>query len=247
MAIDYNHSTNVHSVGGPQAALPILFAKEKPASLLDVGCGTGTWLKAALDYGIRDVFGVDGVELPSNELHVPSKFIRHLDLTMPWNLGRRFDATICLEVAEHLDATFAPVLIDALVRHSERVYFSAACPAQPGQHHVNCQWPAYWQRLFNGQGYVCEDDLRWQMWEDNRIEPWYRQNLFLARRSPDAAGAEPRIRSVVHPEIWKLEKDTPRQSFAEHVHQIEQGRMPTMWNMTVPARALRAKLRRKLK
>jgi ubiquinone/menaquinone biosynthesis C-methylase UbiE len=41
MAIDYEHSQNIHTLNGPQAALPVLFADNKPTSLLDVGCGTG--------------------------------------------------------------------------------------------------------------------------------------------------------------------------------------------------------------
>jgi SAM-dependent methyltransferase len=182
MIIEYDHSSNLHTLVGPQATLPVLFANEKPLSLLDVGCGNGTWLKAAIDFGIPDVFGVDGVEVPPDKMYIPAENIRHQDLTRPWNLGRRFDAVLCLEVAEHLDSSFAPLLIDALVKHGDRIYFSAASPGQSGQHHVNCQWPAYWQRLFNEHGYVCEDNLRWLIWDDSQIEPWYRQNLFLARQ-----------------------------------------------------------------
>jgi len=80
-------------------------------------------------------------------------------LTRSWDLKRKFDAVLCLEVAEHLDSAFAPTLIDALIKHGNLIYFSAACPGQTGQHHVNCQWPVYWQQLFNERGFACEDDL----------------------------------------------------------------------------------------
>ena len=248
MGISYIHSDDVHTLIGPQAALPILFANGKPSSLLDVGCGNGTWLKAAVEFGIPDVFGVDGVEISPDKLHIPAEKIRLQDLTRPWNLGKRFDAVICLEVGEHLDNSFARILIDELVKHGDRIYFSAACPGQIGHCHVNCQWPAYWQQLFNDQGYVCEDKLRWQMWDDDRIEPWYRQNLFLARRAPEMAGQESRIKAVVHPGIWKNLRDIlETTTFEEHLHRIEQGTMPVMWNLTIPAQALWAKLKRKLK
>jgi len=248
MSVDYNHSENLHTIAGPAAAIPIIFAKHKPASLLDVGCGTGTWLKAAIDFGIPDVFGVDGVEIPLDKLNIPADKIRHLDLTRPWNLRQRFDAVMCLEVAEHLDSTFASILIDALVKHGNRIFFSAACPGQTGQHHVNCQWPDYWQRMFNERGFCCEDNLRWQIWDDIRIEPWYRQNIFLARHAPETAGREPRIRRVVHPDNWKLVTAIPPPpTFQDHIHQIEQGRMPAMWYSTITIRALCAKFRRRLK
>ena len=165
MSVDYHHATNVHSLKGARAALPLLLARAHAGSLLDVGCGTGTWMKAALDFGIADVFGIDGVQVPADQLHVPAEKIARQELSRPWNLGRRFDAVICLEVAEHLDRECAPGLIDSLARHADLVYFSAACPGQEGQHHVNCQWPAYWQQLFNARGFSCSDEPRWELWD----------------------------------------------------------------------------------
>ena len=248
MGINYDHSQNLHTLQGPAVTLPVLFAKAKPTSLLDVGCGTGTWLKAATDFGIEDVYGLDGVAVPPEKLHVPADKIRHQVLKPRMEEPRRFDAVICLEVAEHLDSAAAPILIDALVQHGDRIYFSAACPGQPGQHHVNCQWPTYWQHLFNEQGYACEDDLRWQIWDDSRIEPWYRQNLFLARRAPEIAGREARLRSVVNPDIWRIFAEAPPSpTFRDLAVHIEQGRMPLLWYATIAIRALSAKLHHKFR
>lgn len=246
MSIPYIHCETEHTLVGPQALLPILFANAKPLSLLDVGCGTGTWLKAGIEFGIPDVLGVDGVKLPAGQLHVSPEKIKHCDLTQPWSLEKRFDVAFCLEVAEHIDKFFAHILIDALVMHSDLILFSAACPGQPGQHHVNCQWPAYWQELFNARAYACEDVLRWEIWEDSRIEPWYRQNIFLARRAPEIAGHEPRIKSVVHPAMWNFETGVLWAPLAEHVRQIEQGTMPVMWGITLPVKIIMAKLKRRL-
>jgi len=247
MSIEYVHTDDLHTLKGAKSALPILFSKIKPASLLDVGCGPGTWLKAALDMGVPDIFGVDGIKLAPEKLHVSPEKIQPQDLRGRWDLNRRFDAIICLEVAEHLEAEFAPNLIDALVTHGDLIYFSAACPDQPGQHHVNCQWPDYWQLLFNERGYICDDSLRWKIWDDSNIEPWYRQNLFLARRDPKAAGLEPRIISVIHPDMRKLEREIYKElNFQDHLCQIERGRMPVVWNLTIPIRACLGKLKRKL-
>jgi SAM-dependent methyltransferase len=200
MAVNFDHSQNLYTLKGPQLALPILFVGEKPSSLLDVGCGTGAWLKAAMDFGIPDVLGVDGVELPPDQLRVPGDRVRHQDLTLPWHLHKRFDTVICLEVAEHLPPTSSHSLIEALCEHSNHIIFAAGCPNQPGQNHINCQWPEYWQDLFNSNGFACEDDIRPKMWNIQEIEVWYRQNIFTARRSP-SAGRETRILGMVHPEF----------------------------------------------
>jgi SAM-dependent methyltransferase len=201
MAIDYDHSQNIHTLAGARAALSVLLGDRAPRSLLDVGCGTGTWLRAALDCGIPDVFGVDGVALTRERFHAPKTTYRQIDFTQPFALNRRFDVVLCLEVAEHLTAAAAEPFIQSLTRHGDTILFSAACPNQPGQHHINCQWPEYWQALFNRSGFACEDSLRWRIWRDGRIEPWYRQNVFQARKDP-SAGTEARIEPVIHPDMW---------------------------------------------
>src|SRR5579863_8625346 len=124
MTVDYDHSKNVHTLSGPQAAMPLLFPEGKPRSLLDVGCGTGTWLQAAQEFGIKDIFGVDGVNIPAERLLFPNELFRKQDLTEPWNLGRKFEVVLCLEVAEHLPERSASTLIDSLTSHADTIIFS---------------------------------------------------------------------------------------------------------------------------
>lgn len=201
-AVDYDHGNNLHTVAGAGIALPLLLGDFRPQSVLDVGCGTGTWLRAALDLGIADVCGIDGAQLPAEALHVPADRIRICDLQAEWGLDRRFELVLCLEVAEHLPPESAAAFIGKLTDCGDRIFFSAANPWQPGQHHVNCQWPAYWQALFNRRGFVCRDVLRWKIWNESPVEPWYRQNLFLAEKD-EAAGKEPRIPGAIHPDYMR--------------------------------------------
>src|SRR5207244_51594 len=138
---------------GPREALKIAFRDNAPKSLLDVGCGVGTWMRAASDLGVVEVFGIDGII--SDHLYVRRNTISKFDLSKPFDLKRHFDVALCLEVAEHLPATAADDLIASITSHSDVVLFGAACPSQPGQHHINCQWPIYWQEKFNRRGFVC--------------------------------------------------------------------------------------------
>lgn len=41
--------------------LPVIIDALKPESVIDVGCGVGSWLAASRDLGITDVTGMDGV------------------------------------------------------------------------------------------------------------------------------------------------------------------------------------------
>ena len=112
MEVKFDHSQNTNTLDGARAGFSSLFAQAKPASVLDVGCGIGAWLKAATEAGVADVFGVDGVAVPSHELLVPSAKFRQQDLTTAWNLGRKFDVVLCLEVGEHLEEKFGSLLVE---------------------------------------------------------------------------------------------------------------------------------------
>jgi SAM-dependent methyltransferase len=242
IAYDHTLNRNLHTVSGASAGLRELLRGDIPTSMLDMGCGTGTWMRAALDLGVGRVYGIDGLDLPEPELFVPKELICVADLNQPVDLRERFDLAICLETAEHLEPASSKTLVQSLVRHSSRILFSAAAPGQGGTHHVNCQWPEYWQGLFNGEGFVCNDDCRWAIWNDSDIEPWYRQNVFRAERRPELAGKEPRIKRVIHPDVLP---SFSHLFLPEHRNLIEQGALPWRWYVSAPLRAALAKSRRR--
>ncbi len=201
--IDYEHSKNIHLSDGPSEIVPIIIENYQPKSVLDVGCGLGIWLNFIIKEGIVDCMGIDGIDIDDRAIMFSKEKFQCQDLTKPWKLQRRFDLALCLEVAEHLHADFADCLIHCLTNHADLVIFSAACPHQDGQGHINCQWPAYWQEIFNKYQYVCSDDIRPLIWDINFPEYWYKQNIFVARRDPKSSGKEARIMPLVHPDMYE--------------------------------------------
>lgn len=243
MSINYDHKFNPHRRDDGAIVIPILFTDGIPESLLDVGCGTATWTKASQDNGVKDTVGIDGNPLPPYALISQTEF-RLIDFTTSWDLGRRFEMALCLEVAEHLDEQYANLLVECLTKHADRIVFSAACPGQGGQHHVNCQWPEHWQQRFNMFGYSCADSIRAKIWNDHRIAPWYRQNMFVATRDHEHAGHEPRIHSLLHPDIFGLTQHCS--SIEGYQNLIESGILPWKWYATVPFNSLWSKLKRRI-
>jgi SAM-dependent methyltransferase len=187
-----------------------LFRYGTPQSVLDVGCGIGTWLDVAHAKGVTDILGIEGKWLDRRLARVPEDRIIDLDLEQPFDLKRRFDLAISLEVAEHLSSAAAAGFVESLARHADVVLFSAAIPFQGGHHHVNEQFLDYWARLFANLGYEPVDCFRGLIWNKPDILWWLRQNIVIfAKRAlttghgPFASVAQPRgPLSIVHPDVY---------------------------------------------
>jgi SAM-dependent methyltransferase len=177
-------------------------------SVIDVGCGEGTWLAVFRERGVTEIAGVDGDYIERDKLEIPSECFLSHDLMQPLRLARRFDLAVSLEVAEHLPSESADGFVESLVKLAPVVLFSAAAPFQGGTQHVNEQWPAYWAERFQKHGYLPVDCLRRQLWASDDVQWWYAQNTFLyvaeeyLRRNPallQEYQACPTALPLVHP------------------------------------------------
>jgi len=208
----YVHDPVIHNFSAARQILPYIFKLKPIKSIIDVGCGTGTWLSVAKELGVEEILGVDGVELDQKDLKIPSSNFINTNLTQAFNLNKKFDLLICLEVAEHLPENSAKTLIDTLTSHSDFILFSAAIPEQGGQNHINEQWPEYWLNLFRTQGYFPCNILRDEFWDNKEIEWWYKQNIMIYGTKSILLSLNlpisEKIHPIIHPSLFKekLEK-----------------------------------------
>jgi SAM-dependent methyltransferase len=207
---EFFHTKSEGSLRSAKAIVPIVMKAIGPTSVVDIGCGYGIWLSVFQDHGVKDVIGIDGEYIDREALHFPpERFIAH-DLTTPFRIPRKFDLAVSLEVAEHLPPHCAREFVASLTGLGAAVLFSAAIPGQGGTHHVHERWQDYWAALFREQGYVAIDSIRWKVWADKAVEPWYAQNtlLYVLPRLLDESGLRserrPRLEElpVVHPAIY---------------------------------------------
>ena len=198
-----------------QEVVAILRQFLRPASVIDVGCGTATWLSVWREHGVEDVFGVDGDYVNPEWLKIPKDRFMAFDLNCPLKLERTFELASTLEVAEHIPPEHADQFVDSMVRLSPVVLFSAAIPHQGGVFHVNEQWQAYWAERFARRDYLAVDCVRPRVWTNKAVSVAYRQNILLyVRRDALARNAALRREhemtrdgqlSSAHPESY-LEK-----------------------------------------
>jgi hypothetical protein len=181
-----------------EAVVPLLIEHFSPSSVVDIGSGGGVWAATFLANSVADVVAIDGPWVPHAARCVPpGRFWEH-DLSLPLAMKRTFDLALCLEAAEHLPASAAPELVRSLTEAAPVVAFSAALPGQGGDGHINEQPASYWARLFAGRNYVCFSDIRGRIWNDEAVEPWYRQNLLCFVRQSELARWGACLRTSIH-------------------------------------------------
>ena len=173
----YYQSIKEDSAQSAREIVPLILKLFAPQSVVDVGCGTGTWSRAYKDAGVR-ILAIDGVDVRNDQLVIDAGDFERHDLLQPLRLDRHFDLVNCLEVAEHLPAARARSFVADLCRLSDVVAFSAAIPGQGGTHHINEQWPSYWIPMFQENGFRGLDCFRPSIWNNERVAWWYAQNLF---------------------------------------------------------------------
>ncbi|MDG6935080.1 MAG: methyltransferase domain-containing protein [Nitrososphaerota archaeon] len=168
----YENSVSV-TMASAEEIMPLIIKYFAPKSVVDVGCGIGSFLKVAMKMGVQDVLGIDGPWVTEYIKGLP--FLPH-DLTAPLCVGRKFDVAICLEVIEHIPYKYPQVFVRSLPNLEPCKVFSVAIPFQGGTQHVNERWPTYCEELFRDHGLYQWDYIRWEIWDNQRIEPRYRQN-----------------------------------------------------------------------
>lgn len=184
--------------GAAEIIVPMVMDLVRPASVVDVGCGTVTWLNVFQRVGVERVLGLDGGHVDQRELAIDSGEFIEINLETPVEIPRRFDLAMSLEVAEHLTAEAGRALAGALTATAPVVMFSAAVPSQGGDDHINQQWPSYWITEFAKHDFRALDAIRPRTLGDQRVVYWYPQNLLLFA-SPEALSQHPALAEVPPP------------------------------------------------
>lgn len=127
------------------------------SDVVDLGAGTGVYVEELRKFGLR-ARGYDIADPQPRPDLVQQKSMLEVDDPA--------GVVLCLEVAEHIDSSLAPQVIESVWRNcgpKGTVIWSAAQPGQGGVGHINCQPPEYWSELALAQGFVrdpvMEEDL----------------------------------------------------------------------------------------
>lgn len=210
--IKYIHEEIVHNFNAANEIVPFLINLLEPKSVVDVGCGIGTWLKVFKDNGVKDILGIDGDYVDKKLLKIGIESFLEYNLEELYTSNKKYDLVISLEVAEHLSFANADIFVETLTGLGSIVVFSAAIPNQGGQNHINEQIPQYWIDKFEKKEFKLYDILRPAFWDNKSVDSWYRQNILIFSNKIDLPGKFNSLESfngnyLVHPEIFNQYAD----------------------------------------
>jgi SAM-dependent methyltransferase len=207
--VKYHHEAGTHNLESPGIIVPYLVEKLNPRSVVDVGCGIGTFLKVFQQQGVSDILGIDGKWVERTQLMIGQDRFLEADLEKPIRLDRAFDLVLCLEVVEHLSPAASDTIVDSLTGLGKVIVFSAATKLQGGQNHINEQEFSYWKKKFEARGYSVIDCLRPYFWNMSKVQWWYKQNMFLvlsheidARQFDFSGNRFSGSNALIHPDLY---------------------------------------------
>lgn len=106
--------------------------------IIDMGCGTASYLRYFHDLGFPKLIGVEGTAVKGSEYGN----VEIQDLTQEFDLIGVRGNVLCLEVAEHIPEEHMHMFLKNITRHTEYMSYlvmSWAIPGQDGLGHVNCR------------------------------------------------------------------------------------------------------------
>lgn len=148
-------------------------------SVLDLGCGVGTWLRAFAECGADRLIGLDGEYVPQDKMLIDISNFKPINISSLDSLPKDLDLCVCMEVLEHLPHKVGKKIVRLLTEAAPAILFSAAIPGQGGTNHINERWHHEWHQEFSKHDFSVFDIVRPRVYHETDVEPWYRQNAFL--------------------------------------------------------------------
>lgn len=153
-----------------------------PESVLDVGCGPGTYVESFLSRSVK----ATGIKI-DERVEGKASLIRE----SLFDCEEVAELVLCLEVAEHIEEQESESIVQkvsSFVKSGGYLIWSSAQPGQGGSGHINCQPKVFWEDLIIKSGMArcpeIEKDLFIFMKSGYHIG-WFVQNGMVFRKPPE--------------------------------------------------------------
>ena len=165
------------------ASLVYILMKNNIASITDLGCGTGHYVKMIESFNIKTQ-GFDGNPDTKKWDASGGLCVGPVDLVEEkfWDVT---DAAMSIEVAEHIPAEYEQAFLNNLVNSARNLIFlSWGVPGQGGEGHVNGQWGADVVQKMKERGWERNDNYTNMLTNDATFD-WLKKNVQVFNRMKD--------------------------------------------------------------
>ena len=165
---------NPHKIDvGLMEAFPQIF--EKDSTVVDLGCGNADYIKKLIESG----FKCEAYDGNLNTPQITDGIGKVLDLSERFDLDKKFDYVISLEVAEHIPKEYEETYINNLIRHTNcYLIISWAVKGQGGDGHVNEQNEDYVFNLFKEKGMMYQKEVSEALRKVSQLS-WFKNTIFV--------------------------------------------------------------------
>ena len=162
-----------------------LYNELKPNSVLDLGCGVGSYLEGFFNDGCTYLLGIE-LNFNKAKKYIVNNiypFVIEGDITIDLDLSCKFDCVISFEVGEHIEPDGTDIFIDNLTLYSNKyIILTAAPPGQRGTGHINLRSRDFWIKSIVSKGFSYRKDLvkRYRVaWKKFNVEKYIINNLMI--------------------------------------------------------------------
>ena len=154
-------------------ALPQIF--EENSTVVDFGCGNADYIKHLIKIG----FKCEAYDGNPNTVEMTNGVGKVLDLSKKFNLNKKFDYVMSLEVAEHIPKECEEAYVDNLIRHTGSYLITSwAIKGQGGDGHVNEQNEDYVLNLYKEKGMTYNKEVSESL-RNVATLGWFKKTIFV--------------------------------------------------------------------
>ena len=85
------YEVNSKDIVSAEIILPYVLEKLKIQSIVDFGCGSGTWLKVADKFGVNNYLGIDGEYVEESWQLIDKKHMKYADISDPLKTNNKYE------------------------------------------------------------------------------------------------------------------------------------------------------------
>jgi len=154
-------------------SLPQIF--EEDSTVVDFGCGNADYIKHLISEG----FKCEAYDGNPSTVEMTNGIGEVLDLSKDFDLNKKFDYVISLEVAEHIPKEYEETYVDNLIRHTGFYLITSwAVKGQGGDGHVNEQDEEYVLNMYKEKGMKYNKEVS-EALRSVAILGWFKETIFV--------------------------------------------------------------------